>query len=222
MKTGKLNNLTLPFLEHPFEIRDNPFDYATFEEVLLRRTYDISFTAKPTSIIDGGANIGLTSIFFASRFPNARIVSIEPEEGNFELLKKNAAPYKNITPLKGGVWSHHTWLEISDASAGNNAFTVTEQQTPTKDSIEAFGISELMQQHDWERIDVVKLDVEGSEKEIFSGGYEYWLPKTKVLIVEMHDQIKPGCSQAVMSATKNYDFSMRQEGENHIFINHSL
>jgi tRNA1(Val) A37 N6-methylase TrmN6 len=68
-------------------MRKNPYDYATFEEVLLREDYNIDFGFEPRTIIDGGANIGLTS-FFANKYPQADIVAVEPEEGNFEMLRK--------------------------------------------------------------------------------------------------------------------------------------
>lgn len=44
-------------------------------------------------IIDAGANIGLTSVYLANRFPNARILALEVDQQNFELLAENARPY---------------------------------------------------------------------------------------------------------------------------------
>ena len=71
----------------------------------------------------------------------------------------------------------------------------------------------------WDNCDIVKLDVEGSEKEIFSENYEGWLPKKKVLIVELHDRMKKGCRKAVFQAISRYDFSLQVAGENLVFTN---
>ena len=70
-------------------------------------------------------------------------------------------------------------------------------------------------------LDLVKIDIEGAEKELFENGYEKWLPKTRVLVVELHDRMKPGCSKSVFSAICQYDFSFSHKGENLIFTNNA-
>ena len=87
MKTGNWNNFNLKKLKYSFSFRNNPFDFATFEEVILKEDYNLNINFNPSTIIDGGANIGLTSVFFANRYPKAEIVAVEPEEGNFEMLR---------------------------------------------------------------------------------------------------------------------------------------
>ena len=74
----------------------------------------------------------------------------------------------------------------------------------------------------WNYIDILKLDIEGSEKEVFSAGFENWMPKTKVIIIELHDAMKPGCSRAVFAAVNKYNFSFNIKGENIIFTNLSF
>lgn len=70
-------------------------------------------------------------------------------------------------------------------------------------------------------IDLLKLDVEGAEKEIFSVNYENWLPYTKVIMIELHDRFKHGCSKAFFSAVAKYDFSFSIRGENCILVNNA-
>lgn len=219
MKMGKWSNFKLKKLKHPFAIRNNPYDFATLEEVLLKGDYDIDLSFEPMTIIDGGANIGLTSIFFANKYPNAQIVSVEPETGNFEMLKKNSQHYPNISLLNTGIWSHTANLAIVDTGKGNNSFTVEELSAPTKDSIRAVSIADIMNERKWKTIDIVKLDIEGSEKTVFQKNYAGWLPFVRVLIVELHDRMVNGCSETVFNALGNYDFSKEINGENHIFFN---
>ena len=66
------------------------------------------------------------------------------------------------------------------------------------------------------------LDIEGSEKEVFSTDFENWLPKTKVIVIELHDAMKTGCSRAVFAAVNKYNFSFNFKGENIIFTNLSF
>lgn len=222
MKRKKFRDIKMQGLKHPFSLRPNPYDYATFEEVLLRKTYDLKFPGTPQSIIDGGGNIGLTAIFFANRFPSATIVSIEPDTDNFKLLEANCIPYEKIFPVKAGVWSHSCHLKVVDTGQGNNAFTVEEVRASTPDTIEAWSIGDIMKKQQWSTIDIVKLDIEGSEKQVFQSNYESWLPKTKVLFVELHDRMVHGCSKALFTAISKYDFTCEIAGENLLLVNKAL
>lgn len=76
-------------------------------EVLMDQCYNIPDLMlapdKVHVIIDCGANIGITSLFLAARYPNARIYSIEPNEENFELLRRNTANEPRIVPIHGAI-----------------------------------------------------------------------------------------------------------------------
>lgn len=222
MKTSSWDNFRIKNLAHPFSIRKNPYDFATFEEVLLKKEYDLDLSFEPLTIIDGGANIGLTSIFFANKYPKAQIISIEPEKENFELLRKNTKRYPNISLLYAGIWDHRANLEIVDAGQGNNSFTVKELPQPTEKSIRAVSIADIMEEKKWKTIDILKLDIEGSEKNVFEKNYESWLPAVKILIIELHDRMNPACSETVFKALGNYNFSKATKGENHVFVNKNL
>jgi FkbM family methyltransferase len=222
MKTGNWSNFKLKKLRHPFVLRDNPYDFATLEEVLLKEEYHIDLTFEPLTIIDGGANIGLTSIYFANKYPGAEIVSVEPEAGNFEMLRKNTRHYPNVSLLNTGIWDHNAHLKIVDTGRGNNSFTVEELAFPIKDSIRAISVGDIMSEKKWKTIDILKLDIEGSEKNVFEKNYERWLPLVKVLIIELHDRLISGCSETVFKSLANYNFAKEVKGENNIFINKDL
>jgi FkbM family methyltransferase len=222
MKRGRYNDFRLKKLQHPFSLRDNPYDYATFEEVLLREDYRIDLGFEPRTIIDGGANIGLTSLYFANKYPRAKIVSVEPEVANFELLQKNTAPYPAISLVRAGIWNRMAWLSVVDSGMGHNAFTVEEVSPDHPGALKAVSIADILVQQGWEGADVVKLDIEGSEKKVFESHFESWLPQTKVLIIELHDRMQAGCSDTVLAALSKYHFSEEVKGENHIFYNRDL
>jgi FkbM family methyltransferase len=54
-------------------------------------------------IIDCGANIGLVSVMMKCLFPDVKIIAIEPDETNFELLKKNLQHYEGIELINAGI-----------------------------------------------------------------------------------------------------------------------
>ena len=221
MKSGNRSNLKTGNLTYPFGLRNNPFDYATFEEVILNEAYNVPLNFEPAYIIDGGGNIGLTACFFASKYPGATIISVEPNTENFNLLQLNCKPYSNIHALKCGIWKKNTQLKIENTNAGNNSFTVTETEEAGSETLKAVTVLSLMEQFNLPHIDVLKLDIEGSEKEVFEMDFEKWLPVTKVLIIELHDKMKKGCSHSVFNAINTYDFSFDIKGENIIFTNNA-
>jgi FkbM family methyltransferase len=222
LKTKKLEGIKVNNLQHPFKMRNNPYDYATFEEVILQQTYNVPLNFLPQNIIDGGGNIGLTACYFATKYPGANIVSVEPDDDNFNVLSDNIKHYSNISAIKAGIWNKSAHLKITNTTAGNNAFTIEETDTPGAETLEAFSITAIMEKMKWSCIDILKLDIEGSEKEVFSAGFENWIPKTKVIIIELHDAMKPGCSRAVFAAVNKYNFSFNIKGENIIFTNLSF
>lgn len=214
--------LRVPGIKHPILLRDNKADKITFKEIFMRKEYAVALPAsfKPEFIIDGGANIGFTSIFFANRYPTARILSIEPDADNFKSLVENITPYGTITPVQSALWHRREEIHIVDRGYGERGFMIERDAVGT--TLQAVSLVDLMNEYKLPHIDILKMDIEGSEKEVFEEGYDYWLPRTKCLIVELHDRMKPGCSKALFKALVQYDFSMSIRGENLVFTNNNL
>lgn len=215
--TGKIK---LDSLKHSFRLRvGDAGDSAVFNEVMLRREYDITLGFIPETIIDGGAHIGLTSVFFANKYPGAQIIAIEPGKVNYELAVKNTAPYSNIQLFLAALWSSETTLGVIDRGLGSHAIAVTASN---HGDIRAVTIRGIMEQQNWRWIDILKLDIEGAEKELFAHGAGDWLPKVRVLIIELHDRFVHGSSKAVFSALAPYNFSCRVAGFNLVFFNDDI
>jgi FkbM family methyltransferase len=226
IKLFKSGKFFLPGLIQPIYFRPGTVDVHTFREIFLRNEYDVKLPSllAPQIIIDAGANIGYTTLFFMKRFPNAKIFSLEPNQENFELLKKNTSGYPNIKPIQAALWDKIGTIEILDKGYGARGFIVEETQgkersTKVIESMKAITLESLVQEYKLTAIDILKMDIEGSEKEVFSGNYETWLPITKCLIIELHDRMKDGCSQSVFKALSNFEFECSIKGENLVFIN---
>ena len=69
----------------------------------------------------------MASIFFANRFPGAEIIAVEPEKRNFQILKKNIAPYENIKAVHGAIWNENKSIELLDPGMGSRAFMTTDE-----------------------------------------------------------------------------------------------
>jgi FkbM family methyltransferase len=219
---GKTNELQLSELKHPLYMQPNTIDNHSFYEIFLKEDYNFKLSLDKTQvkfIIDAGANIGFSTVFFANKFPSAKIIGIEPDNTNFKCFIKNTQNYTQIEAIKGAVWCKSKHMEIKDEGWGTRGFMVNEVDQESQNSIKGYSIRDLMKQYEMQWIDILKLDVEGSELEIFSSNYEEWLPKTKCLIIELHDRMRPGCSEAVKNAVGKYTFEMFERGENQVYIN---
>lgn len=206
----------------PFHLRPNTSDYYTFDQVFLRDQYHINIPFSPKTIIDAGANIGLAAVYFSHRYPNASIIAIEPSKENFEQVKKNIEQYPQIKAICSGVWNRDVHLAIINTEGVKNAFMVAETTPDNPNAVSAISIETIMRNEGWYTIDILKMDIEGSEKEVFESSYEYWLPKTRMLIIELHDNMKNGTSKSLFAAISKYDFSFDMRDENLIFTNTSI
>jgi FkbM family methyltransferase len=211
--------LRLPELKHPVYIRHGSSDGSLFRQIFYDGEYDLEIPFEPKYIIDGGANIGFFAVLMANRYPNARIISIEPDSRNFELLRRNTAPYLNIVPVQSGIWNKEVSLQVIDQGYGEWGLMVKEVAPGTAGSFDAVSIAGIMKQYAIPQLDVIKLDVEGAEEFIFADHYHEWIPKTKMMIIELHERMKPRSADNFWKAMSNYSFSKKQIGENIIFIN---
>jgi FkbM family methyltransferase len=210
-----LNILDYP---NPIFLRNGTSDISVFNHVIRDREYDLDY-GKVSTIIDCGANIGLTSVFLYNKYPNAKIIAVEPESSNFELLKNNTAHYKNIECVKKGIWHSSVHLEVLDNGHGKWGFTTKEVGSKTETSLDAISIDSIMDQYGLKVIDLLKIDIEGSEKELFEKNYDKWLPKVKVLVIELHDHMRPGCAENFFRAISKYKFEFKISGRhNLVFI----
>jgi FkbM family methyltransferase len=164
----------------------------------------------------------MSALYFARRFPQAQIISIEPDPANGALLQHNTRDYPQVQTIQKGIWSKSGHLRIRDKMADANAFQVEWAAEPGTDTLSAISLEEILANSGVDVLDIVKLDIEGAEKEVFRAGYESWLPKTRLLIVELHDRMVPGCSKSLFDAVSKYDFACETRWENLIFYNNNL
>lgn len=222
-KIFKSSNVSIPGLPKPVYLRPGTSDLHTFREIFLREEYSIKLPFIPKTIIDAGANVGFTTLFFLRAYPTAKIVSLEPDEENFKILKLNTADYPNILPLPVALFNRIGEIKIVDEGHGIRGYMAREISDNKKGQVmPCTTLIEIMLQHNIADIDILKIDIEGSELEVFQHESEKWLPKVKCIIIELHDRMKPGCSKAVFQAISKHNFKFSIKGENLVFINRDL
>ena len=226
----KINKVTkLSGIAHPIHMRPGSSDGKVFLQIFVDKDYEFNLGFEPEIIIDGGANIGLTSIYLKNKYPNAKIIAVEPDAENLEVLQTNLGKYSNVFVKHAGLWSKKArgkiydkygvgkWglvVEEFDGEAGQKNLMLTDTLT----------IPDIMDEFGLDRIDLLKLDIETAEKEVFGGNYMTWLPKTKAIIIELHDSVAKGCSKPFFLAINNAfsNYSYYPLGENTVIINNDL
>ena len=222
LKFKSLNNIKLPNIKHSFKLRNTYADIKLFTQIFVEGNYEIIFE-KPKIIIDGGANIGLFAILMANNFPDAKIICIEPDVENFELLKQNVSRYNNIFCENCGLWNKNTKLKVYDKFNLGKWGMIVEEDVENG-TVSAISLDFLMEKYNISGFDILKLDIETSEKQLFSNNYKKWLSVTKTLVVEFHDRMENGCFKVFINAINDifsdYDYSI--SGENTIIYNTKL
>ena len=181
MKTGG------PFLDHPVEIRPGTSDKAVFDQIFVDREYRcLDNLLNVSTILDCGANVGYSAGYLLSRYKTAQLLAIEPDRANFDLLQRNMLPYGGrVSCLHGAVWDRETTLQFDEATVGAGAEWGRQMKEGTGD-VTAFDIPALMSIAGFQRIGLLKIDVEGAEREIFACDADKWLPLVDNIVIELH------------------------------------
>jgi FkbM family methyltransferase len=216
---AKIIRIRIPDYLHPVYLRNTQSDTQIFTHIFLREELKVELNEIPRIIIEGGANIGLSTLYLRRKYPDALIFAVEPDKSNFEMLIKNTNPYKNIICYNSGLWDKNAKLKIVNKNAGNESFIVSELTDTDEidDAIEAITISEIVKRNNISKIGLLKLDIEGSEGKIFANNYSDWLSITDNMLVEIHNWIDSNAEKTVMNAVAQ-DFKNKMAGEYHFFF----
>jgi len=156
---------------------------------LQKNYYSIVQRGKIPLIIDCGSNIGLSARYFAELFPKAKIIAIEPEINNFNLMKRNCEKFDNIYFLNAAIGSEKGFASISNCSGDNNAFRTVISKDPN--SINIVSIDDIYSRNIDNIPFIIKIDIEGFEDNLFEKNTN-WVKKTPLIIIEPHDWMLPG------------------------------
>jgi FkbM family methyltransferase len=192
----------LSFEGQQIYLRRDSSDFMVFDQIMLEEEFKpfVQLIADEgivvRNIIDCGANIGLTLLYFSRKFPGCSVLALEPEPENFQQLSRNikANNLGRVRPVQVGVWSKKALLEhdVSFCHAKDWAFSVREASHGAG-TIAVDTLDNIMSEHDFPDVDYIKMDVEGSEFELFRNlaSWNKALSKAKVISIEVHEKKGP-------------------------------
>jgi len=215
---GRPNEISAlpPGIQMPVYLRIKTTDELVYEQTLLREQYAFDLPFLPKTIVDAGANIGTASIYFARKYPEAKVIAVEAEASNFAVLVKNVRPYPSIIPVHAALWSRDGWIGVSEPDPATGASGewgfITHEGPGAK--VRAVTMHTLMREMGISAIDLAKIDIEGAEQEVFENSE--WLTGMGCLMIELHDQFRPGCTEKVEPAMQG--FARTQRGETIFYV----
>jgi FkbM family methyltransferase len=179
---------------------------------IVKRYSEILNEGKRPIIVDAGANIGAATIWFGTKYPEAKIIAIEPDENNLDVLRLNCGLNDRIAIVAGGVGATGGFAMIQAATQG--WATRVERSTsgaPIISMNEAFKMTEGGVAF------IAKIDIEGFEGDFFSSNLE-WLDTVFTVVIEPHDWLLPGTSRTFQRAMAKHNFDLFILGENLVYI----
>lgn len=214
------------------ECRNFPHsDLFVFDQVFIDQEYlsvsslFLNKSLKPNSdfkIIDAGANVGYTSLFLKNHFPNSTIISIEPDENNFKQLKRNVSLNRlenSVIPLKKALLGESgiNLLTQKDFRDGKD-WAITVEKTEANSNLQSISIADLMEKNEIKILDILKIDIEGAERFLFTDENDLsYLKNVKTIIIEIHDEFN--CREVIYQSLAKNDFMLIDLGESTLGIN---
>lgn len=158
---GTLNNNSIVFyLRHVMDI-------AVLREVFVDKEYEWCPTSDLKVIIDLGAHFGDTTLYYAARFPEAKIVAVEPSPENFARLVQHTKHNPNIIPVQAAIGPEdgEITLHLMPSSLGHSI--VDRKGSGEEVVVQQLSLQSLFQKNNITKADLIKFDIEGAEFDLF-------------------------------------------------------
>lgn len=189
---GRDYPLSVPGVAWPITLRGGTSDIEVFHQVFVEDEYGpLADLGCLTTIVDCGANVGFSATYLLARHPDATLLAVEPDPGNFAALRRNLVPFGDrVRASNAAVWSHSCGLVLCREGFRDHrewSVHVREAVDGEVPDVEALGLAELLDSFGERRIDLLKMDVERAEVAIFSSGVDRWLDRVDNIVIELHD-----------------------------------
>lgn len=205
------------------------YDWATIHQIFINTEYSTEAFAqgkeiqsyysdprrpKRKLILDLGANVGISAVFFSLKYPGSKIVCVEPASANLYLLGLNSRHIAGVEILHAAVGPTAGKIKLFDPGVGNNGFRTFGPPDQVIEDVDVITVQDLMGRNPDCEPFLIKIDIEGAEKHLFSSNTN-WIDAFKVIVIETHDWMLPG--EAISSnllrelGGKNRDLVFRGE-----------
>lgn len=154
-------------------------------EIFIEEVYRFASTEKDPRIIDAGANIGLSVIYFKRIFPESTVIAYEPDPDIFALLKENVGHLPGVELKNSAVWTEDTQLTFFSEGSLAGSTKLDLQHKESEITVRAERLKTLLSS---DRTDFLKIDIEGAENDVIFD-IEEELDRVENLFFEYHSQV---------------------------------
>jgi FkbM family methyltransferase len=183
--------VTVKLISNPvykIHIRCGTSDYECFHVIFIQNDYQEILNQVKGDLeymIDCGANVGYTALYFALNCPNIKIKCFEPDLSNYDQAVKNLAEFRNIEIHQKAIWFKDSHVKVINGAFGNGGkWALTVEECNRKEGIEAVSLSKILDPR-YINSTFLKIDIEGAEKMILLNP-ENWITQFKYLAIELH------------------------------------
>ena len=173
-----------------FRVRANRgSDAFIFGEVFEHEYYRLSLPRQPATILDLGANAGFTTVYFARAYPDARLACVEPMPNNLRVLKRNLELNRvdaRVFPAAVHARDGRLKMELGAMDFGARVLGEGCASSSAALEVDALSVQTIIRRLGWDRVGLLKIDIEGHEAVLFSGACE-WLDRVDAMCIECHD-----------------------------------
>jgi FkbM family methyltransferase len=214
-------------------LRKNSSDLKVFNQIFIKDEYRglvdivtdyLDPVTEKLTVVDLGANIGLTSAYMNCFFNYKKYIAIEPATDNFKLLLKNSSYdcFDAITAQQVAIWSSAVELSRVDHFRDNLDWSINYKEkgddVSPGEKVNAITLTDLIELHQLDYIDILKIDIEGAEFKLFDQNQDiHWLSMVKFICVEIHPEF--GDSKRIRDILKKEGFIVFRSGESTIGVN---
>jgi FkbM family methyltransferase len=204
--------------KHPLRFRIGTSDFDVFRQIFVEREYAPLLGMRDVRlVIDCGANVGYSSSFFLSHYPECHVVAVEPDSGNFALLEQNISPYgQRAMALQAGIWPSDVPLKISSEPYRDGrewSVQVRPCAPDEKPDVQGVSIESLLAATPFSRISILKVDIEGAEAMLFRAT-PTWLNRVDAIAIELHEDSAFGpATELFHQAIDGHGFTVTRSGE---------
>jgi FkbM family methyltransferase len=189
-----------------FAFPDTASFLSAYEEIFADDIYRFEPTSDSPLIVDVGANVGVSVLYFKKMYPKARVIAFEPDPSIFSYLEKNVATFglTNVELRNEAVWSEESTLTFApDGADGGRVTTQGNGQPAGALVVRARSIRSVL---DHPHIDFLKMDIEGAENVVLPAGADM-LKRVDNVFVEYHSPAKePQQLHRIMDALASAGF----------------
>ncbi len=207
-------------------------DYSVFKQIfndqeygLILKTFELNDHFKGEKIIiDAGANVGYTTVYFSINLDNVRVFAVEPSEKNAEVFLKNKAYLKNKNSIilyqNALSDKENQFFETETNFRDGRDWSITTKEVQNG-TLKGITIDEIIRNNNLNYISLLKIDIEGAERFIFTPENDLgFLDKTQIIAIEIHDEFN--IRETIHTILKDHQFFIFESGELTIGINKSM